>query len=54
MKSKDFSAEQMREINVYPNSIILSLLERNTAPAIALSALYAQENIRYKSTDIVS
>ena len=36
-------AEQMREINVYPNSIILEPIGRNTAPAIALSALYAQE-----------
>ena len=36
-------AEQMREINVSPNSIILEPIGRNTAPAIALSALYAQE-----------
>ena len=36
-------AEQMREIDVSPNSIILEPIGRNTAPAIALSALYAQE-----------
>ena len=36
-------AEQMREINVSPNSIILEPIGRNTAPAITLSALYAQE-----------
>ena len=36
-------AEQMREINISPNSIILEPFGRNTAPAIALSALYAQE-----------
>ena len=36
-------AEQMREIDVSPNSIILEPIGRNTAPAIALSALYAKE-----------
>tara|TARA_A100001388_G_scaffold73192_1_gene51924 strand:- start:18901 stop:20358 length:1458 start_codon:yes stop_codon:yes gene_type:complete len=32
-------AEQMREINVEPNSILLEPFGKNTAPAIALSAL---------------
>ena len=32
-------AEQMREINVTPKSIILEPVSRNTAPAIALAAL---------------
>ena len=34
-------AEQMRELNVKPNSIILEPIGRNTAPAIALAALQA-------------
>lgn len=34
-------AEQMREINVSPNSIILEPFGRNTAPAIAIAALQA-------------
>ena len=34
-------AEQMREINVNPNSIILEPVRRNTAPAITLAALKA-------------
>ncbi len=37
-------AEQMREINVKPNSIILEPVGRNTAPAIALAALQALKN----------
>ena len=36
-------AEQMREINVEPQSIILEPFGRNTAPAIALGALKALE-----------
>ena len=36
-------AEQMREINVKPQSIILEPFGRNTAPAIALGALKALE-----------
>ena len=36
-------AEQMREINIKPNSIILEPFGRNTAPAIALAALKALE-----------
>ena len=37
-------AEQMRKINVKPNSIILEPFGRNTAPAIALAALQALKN----------
>ena len=37
-------AEQLREINVKPNSIILEPFGRNTAPAIALASLKASEN----------
>ena len=37
-------AEQLREINVTPNSIILEPFGRNTAPAIALASLKATEN----------
>ena len=37
-------AEQLREINVNPNSIILEPFGRNTAPAIALASLKATEN----------
>ena len=37
-------AEQMREINVKPQSIILEPLSRNTAPAIALAAIKASQN----------
>ena len=36
-------AEQMREIDVKPNSIILEPFGRNTAPAIALAALKSIE-----------
>ena len=36
-------AEQMREINSTPNKILLEPIGRNTAPAIALSALIALE-----------
>ncbi len=36
-------AEQMREINIKPNSIILEPTGRNTAPAITLAALKALE-----------
>ncbi len=37
-------AEQMREINIQPRSIILEPIGRNTAPAITLAALYALNN----------
>ena len=37
-------AEQMREINVKPNSILLEPIGRNTAPAIALASLKALED----------
>jgi len=37
-------AEQMREINVTPQSIVLEPFGRSTAPAIALSALMALEH----------
>ena len=37
-------AEQMREINVKPQSIILEPCGRNTAPAITIAALKALEN----------
>ena len=33
-------AEQMREINVAPQALMLEPLGRNTAPAIAVAALY--------------
>ena len=36
-------AEQMRQINIKPNSIILEPIGKNTAPAIALAALKALE-----------
>ena len=39
------AAEQMREINVKPTSILLEPFGRNTAPAIALSALIALEKL---------
>ena len=35
-------AEQMREINVKPTSIILEPIGKNTAPAIALASIFAQ------------
>ena len=34
-------AEQMRKINIKPNSIILETIGKNTAPAITLAALNA-------------
>ena len=37
-------AEQMREINVKPNSIILEPFGKNTAPAITLAALQTLSN----------
>ena len=37
-------AEQMREINIKPKSIILEPFGRNTAPAITLAALLAIED----------
>ena len=37
-------AEQCREINVTPSSIILEPFGRNTAPAIALAAIKSMEN----------
>ena len=37
-------AEQMRQINSSPNSIILEPFGRNTAPAIAIAALKATQN----------
>ena len=37
-------AEQMRAINVIPDSIILEPIRRNTAPAIALAAITALRN----------
>lgn len=36
-------AEQMREINITPSSIILEPFGKNTAPAVAISALQAQK-----------
>ncbi len=39
-------AEQMREINVSPESIILEPFGKNTAPAIALAAIKALENFK--------
>lgn len=38
------AAEQLRKINVNPNSILLEPFGRNTAPAIALAALRSQED----------
>ncbi|KGF96685.1 Mannose-1-phosphate guanylyltransferase (GDP) [Prochlorococcus marinus str. MIT 9201] len=38
------AAEQMREINIKPSSIILEPIGRNTGPAIALAALKALAN----------
>ncbi len=37
-------AEQMRQINIQPHSILLEPIGRNTAPAITLAALKATEN----------
>ncbi len=37
-------AEQMREINVVPNSILLEPIGKNTAPAVTLAALKALQN----------
>ena len=36
-------AEQMREINIEPNSIILEPFGRNTAPAICIAVLKAMK-----------
>ena len=36
-------AEQLREINIKPNSILLEPFGRNTAPAIAIAAMKAEE-----------
>ncbi len=43
-KHRFIAAEQMREINVFPNKILLEPFGRNTAPAITLGALLALEN----------
>ena len=40
------AAEQMREINVKPSSIILEPFGRNTVPAITIAALKALENFK--------
>ena len=37
-------AEQLREVNIHPNSILLEPFGRNTAPAIALAAIKSMEN----------
>ncbi|MDB4470848.1 sugar phosphate nucleotidyltransferase, partial [Deltaproteobacteria bacterium] len=37
-------AEQMRQIEVEPNSIVLEPCGRNTAPAVAIAALQAQSD----------
>ena len=37
-------AEQLREVNIQPNSILLEPFGRNTAPAIALAAIKSMEN----------
>ncbi len=37
-------AEQLREVNIKPNSILLEPFGRNTAPAIALAAIKSMEN----------
>ena len=47
-------AEQMREINVDPNSIILEPLGRNTAPAIALAALKSLKDYKDPTLLILS
>ena len=39
-------AEQMRELDITPNSILLEPLGRNTAPAIALASLMALEKFK--------
>ena len=39
-------AEQMREIDITPNSILLEPIGRNTAPAIALASLIALEKFQ--------
>ena len=39
------AAEQIKELNIAPNSIILEPFGRNTAPAIALAALTAKKKI---------
>ena len=38
-------AEQMREIDIYPQSIILEPIARNTAPAVAIASLKALEKL---------
>ena len=38
------AAEQLREIDISPNSIILEPIARNTAPAITLAALKVSSN----------
>ena len=48
------AAEQMRSINVTPSSIILEPIGRNTAPAIALSALKAIEKHGPMTLDQIS
>ncbi len=48
------AAEQMRSINVTPSSIILEPIGRNTAPAIALSALKAIEKDKNSNILVLS
>ena len=47
-------AEQIREINIEPNSIILEPFGKNTAPAIAIAALKALEDKNDKNLLILS
>ena len=47
-------AEQMREINITPLSIMLEPFGRNTAPAITLSAMKALENVNDPTILILS
>ena len=44
-------AEQMREVDIKPKSIILEPFGRNTAPAIVLGALKAMEGKRSNITN---
>tara|TARA_B100001093_G_scaffold256916_1_gene245688 strand:- start:40182 stop:41621 length:1440 start_codon:yes stop_codon:yes gene_type:complete len=48
------AAEQMREINIKPTSILLEPFGRNTAPAIALSSLIALENFEDPTLIVLS
>ena len=46
-------AQQMKEINIKPNSIILEPVRRNTAPAITIAALKSLEKSIFSSYELI-